>query len=85
MIGIPSNADQHMSTAVLEENGAGLGVREEEASEERLYESLKKLLVEPQYRRRAQEWASVFARYNSRELFSQFLDGALADGEPARE
>ena len=32
VLGIPSNADQQLSTAVLEESGAGLGVRVEEAS-----------------------------------------------------
>ena len=60
VLGIPSNADQQLSTAVLEESGAGLGVRVEEASERRLSQALKKLLFDPQYHRSAQQWATVY-------------------------
>ena len=73
VLGIPSNADQHLSTAVLEENGAGLGVRVEEASEDRLRSALERLLFDPQYRRSAQHWASVYRRYDSGVLFRRFL------------
>lgn len=78
VLGIPSNADQHLSTAFLEANGAGLGVRVEEASERRLRAALEKLLFEPQYRERAREWAGVYARYDSSTLFREFLRDALA-------
>jgi UDP:flavonoid glycosyltransferase YjiC (YdhE family) len=78
VLGIPSNADQHMSTAVLEENGPGLGVRREEASDKRLFQTLERLLFEASYRRRAQEWARVFARYDSGDLFRQFVGEVLA-------
>jgi len=73
VLGIPANADQHMSTAVLEDSGAGLGVRLEEASEKRLLRSLEQLLWEPRYRERAQEWATVYARYNTADLFRRFI------------
>ena len=73
VLGIPSNADQHLSTAVLEENGAGLGVRVEEASEKRLLSSLERLLFDPQYALSARHWADVYARYDSGAMFQTFL------------
>jgi UDP:flavonoid glycosyltransferase YjiC (YdhE family) len=80
VLGIPSNADQHLSTAVLEENGAGLGVRVEEASSRRLLRALERLLFDPQYRRTAQQWATVYSRYDSGALFRKFLDETLGGG-----
>lgn len=77
VLGIPSNADQQLSTAVLAESGAGLGVRVEEASQSRLGQALQKLLFDPQYRSSAQQWATVYARYDSGVLFRKFVDDAL--------
>jgi len=77
VLGIPSNADQQLSTAVLEENGAGLGVRVEEASEKRLSRALESLLFEPHYRLAAKQWAEVFGRYDSGALFREFLRQTL--------
>ncbi|MEP6536692.1 MAG: nucleotide disphospho-sugar-binding domain-containing protein [Bryobacteraceae bacterium] len=74
VLGIPSNADQHLSTAVLEENGAGLGVRVEEASEKRLEAALRQLLFDPAYKTSAQRWSEIFARYDSGALFQNVLD-----------
>ena len=73
VLGIPSNADNHLSTAVLEESGAGLGIRSEEASEKHLRHALEKLLFEPPYRLAAQKWAGIYARYDSGVLFREFL------------
>jgi UDP:flavonoid glycosyltransferase YjiC (YdhE family) len=78
VLGIPSNADQQLSTAVLEESGAGLGVRVEEASQGRLLRALEKLLFDPQYRSSAQQWATVYARYDSGPLFRKFVDETLS-------
>jgi UDP:flavonoid glycosyltransferase YjiC (YdhE family) len=77
VLGIPSNADQHLSTAVLEENGAGLGVRVEEASEKRLFRAFEKLLFDPKYATAARQWAEVYARYDSGAMFARFLREAL--------
>ncbi|MBZ5617419.1 MAG: glycosyl transferase family 1 [Acidobacteriia bacterium] len=79
VLGIPSNADQQLATAVLEESGAGLGVRVEEASEKRLFRTLEKLLFTPQYRQAAQKWATVFKRYDSGALFRQFVNETLGE------
>jgi len=78
VLGIPGNADQHVSTAVLEESGAGLGVRVEEASEKRLRAALERLLFQPQYRAAARKWAGIYARYDSGVLFRQFVAEVLS-------
>jgi UDP:flavonoid glycosyltransferase YjiC (YdhE family) len=77
VLGIPSNADQQLSTAVLEDSGAGVGVRVEDASEKRLRCALERLLFDPQYRARAQKWAEVLARYDSGALFQEFVAEVL--------
>jgi UDP:flavonoid glycosyltransferase YjiC (YdhE family) len=77
VLGIPSNADQQLSTALLEESGAGLGVRVEEASEKRLRAALEELLFQPRYRAAAQKWAGVYARYDSGVLFREFVAEVL--------
>lgn len=77
VLGIPSNADQHLSTAVLEDSRAGLGVRVEEASPKRLGQALEQLLFEPKFREAARHWQSIYARYDSATLFRAFLADAL--------
>ena len=83
VLGIPSNADQQLSTAVLEENGAGLGVRSEEASAKRLRRALEQLLLDPRYRSEAQRWAGVFAKSETGPLFNAFLCGLSGAGPSA--
>jgi UDP:flavonoid glycosyltransferase YjiC (YdhE family)/predicted Ser/Thr protein kinase len=85
VLGIPSNADQHLSTAVLEESGAGLGVRVEEANRRRLRGALEKLLFDPQYRKSAQQWAEIYSRYDSGVMFRKFVDDALDGGNRSAE
>ncbi len=83
VLGLPSNADQQLATAVLRENGAGLGVRVEEASEGRLGKELERLLFDASYQLAAKRWAAVFQRYDSGALFRKFLDEALGARAPA--
>jgi UDP:flavonoid glycosyltransferase YjiC (YdhE family) len=78
VLAVPGNADQQLSTAVLQENGAGLGVRVEEASAERLERTLRKLLMDLSFRQRALGWKTIFGRYQSGDLFGAFLRHALA-------
>jgi len=73
VLGIPSNADNHLSTAALEDSGAGLGIRVEEASPERLRRAIERLLSDASYRQAAQKWKQIFARHDSPALFRQFL------------
>jgi UDP:flavonoid glycosyltransferase YjiC (YdhE family) len=73
VLAIPSNADQQLSTAVLHENGAGLGVRVEEATRKVLYSALLRILSEASYTRAAEGWAAVFQRDAARNRFHEFL------------
>jgi UDP:flavonoid glycosyltransferase YjiC (YdhE family) len=77
VLGIPSNADQHLSTAVLAGHRAGLGVRVEEASARRLRDAIESLLTEPTYSSAAAYWAERFTRYDTATHFGAFLDRAL--------
>ena len=78
VLGIPSNADQQLSTAVLEESGAGLGIRVEEASESRLAAALQRLLSESEFRITAQQWKPKFCNYATTRQFGLFMQKALS-------
>jgi len=80
VLGIPSTADMHLSTAFLVESAAGLGVRVEEATPSRLRRAIEALVFDGQYHVAARAWAILFARYDSRRMFGEFLDEVL----PAR-
>jgi UDP:flavonoid glycosyltransferase YjiC (YdhE family) len=60
-------------------------VRVEEASPKRLLRALERLLFDPQYRRSARQWATVFGRYDSGVLFRQFLSETLDGGHDSVE
>jgi UDP:flavonoid glycosyltransferase YjiC (YdhE family) len=77
VLGIPSNADQQLSSAVLEESEAGLGLRVEDASEKSLRQALERLLNEPRYRTAARKWAGIIGRYDSGVLFRKFVADVL--------
>jgi len=77
VLGIPSNADQHLSAALLIKSGAGLGVRSEEASPRRLRVAAERLLEEPSFADAARRWRAVYARYDYRQLFRDFVSRAV--------
>jgi UDP:flavonoid glycosyltransferase YjiC (YdhE family) len=83
VLGIPSNADQHLSTAVLAGHRAGLGVRVEEASAFRLRNAISSLLSDPVYSTAARHWAERFAAYDSGIHFRNFLERAIPIGRLA--
>ena len=72
-LGIPSNPDAHLSAALLERSGAGLRVRSEWATPERLREALEALLNNPSYRKAASAWPAMLARSDTRRLFPEIL------------
>jgi UDP:flavonoid glycosyltransferase YjiC (YdhE family) len=74
VLAIPSNADQHLSTAMLEQNRAGLGVRVEEASFERLHTAVQRFFSEPGFSQAAKAWGITFQRHANENLFQQFLN-----------
>ena len=75
VLAIPSNADQHLSTAVLEENGAGLGVRAEEASPKELRSAIQELLSQGSYSAIAKRWSAIFRKDQTTNRFREFLRG----------
>lgn len=74
VLGIAANADQQLTTAVLEENGAGLGLRIEHSSERNIRAAVEKLLYRSEYRERARKWAEIFRRYDAGARFREFAD-----------
>lgn len=80
VLAIPSNADQHLSTEALIRNGAGVGIRAEEASWRRLKYAMESILHNQQFHRRAQEWRQIYSRYDSASLFGNFLRSVFTSG-----
>ncbi len=76
VLGVPSNADQQISAAVLASSGAGLSLRVEEASERRLVESIETILSDRRFSDAAMLWKNVFATTDSKALFQEFLTSA---------
>jgi UDP:flavonoid glycosyltransferase YjiC (YdhE family) len=77
VLAIPSNADQHLSTAILVESGAGLGLRVEEASPKRLQAALGKMISDPRFGVAAKHWGEIFQQDASQDRFPQFLNVTL--------
>jgi len=73
MLAIPNNIDNHLSTALLEKKGAGIGVRVESASPERLRSVLKRLLSEPGFREAAKKMSVEIARHDTKKIFPELL------------
>jgi UDP:flavonoid glycosyltransferase YjiC (YdhE family) len=77
VLAIPSNADQHLSTATLEDSGAGLGLRVEEATAQRLHATLERMLSDASLAVAAKAWGEVFQHDSGPEMFHQFLEETL--------
>jgi UDP:flavonoid glycosyltransferase YjiC (YdhE family) len=77
VLALPSNADQQLSAAVLEENGAGISVRVEEASERRLKSALERLMFEEPLGKAARHWKGVMGKHETRRMFRAFVETAL--------
>jgi len=73
VLAIPSNADQHLSTMVLVEHGAGLGVRVEEASSERLSSALQRIIFESSFKEAVTFLSTIFQQDRGVDGFKEFL------------
>jgi UDP:flavonoid glycosyltransferase YjiC (YdhE family) len=73
VLAIPSNADQHLSTMVLVEHGAGLGIRVEEASGERLFSVLQRIIFEPAFKEAVTYLKTIFQQDRGIDRFKQLL------------
>jgi UDP:flavonoid glycosyltransferase YjiC (YdhE family) len=79
VLAIPSNIDMHLSAALLEESGAGLQLRVEHASPERLRHRLDRLLSEAGFKEAAARWRKTLAHYDTKVLFPNLLRQWFAD------
>ncbi len=77
VLAIPSNADQMLSSALLCESGAGLQIRVEEVTSSRFERTLAEMLNDACYREAAKKWQCTFAKYDSGQLFRDFVDRVL--------
>ena len=73
MLAIPSNVDMHLSAALLERSGAGIKVRVEHASSDRLRGALDQLLRESRFKHAAARWGDIIGRYETKTLFPDVL------------
>lgn len=73
MLAIPSNIDMHLSASLLEATGAGIKIRVEHASPDRLQNGLGRLLGEPGFKQAAVRWGGIIAGYDTKTLFPTLL------------
>lgn len=73
MLAVPSNIDNHLSTALLTKSGAGLSIRVESATPERLRTAMERLLYDGAFKSAAQNWAEKIARYDTHTIFPAIL------------
>ena len=83
VLGIPSNADQQIAAAVLEESGVGLNLRVEEATASRLLAAIGALLSDRRFAAAALHWQGIFSRSSTAALFAEFLDHAFLGSKPS--
>jgi UDP:flavonoid glycosyltransferase YjiC (YdhE family) len=80
VLGIPSNMDQHLNMSYVAQAGAGILLRSEHATPNRVLAAVRQLLGTTSYRAAAQRLSKAFASYDA----AQILDGVLANmaGQP---
>lgn len=74
VLGIPSNADQQISAEVLAASQAGLRVRVEEATAQRLGWAIDTMLTSPQFSQAATRWKGEISRSSTPRLFGTLLN-----------
>lgn len=77
VLGIPQNLDQMLNMQFIVATGAGLALRADQITADRLAKLTRRLLDEPSFRLRAGEVAGEFARYPCGERFAEVIRGTL--------
>ena len=85
MLAIPGNIDNHLSADLLQRSGAGLQVRVEYATPQRLRSAIRRLLVEHSFKESALGWAAKIARYDTATIFPRILNEWFADRNGSTE
>lgn len=78
ILGLPTNMDHFLTTRYVQEAGAGIGLRADQAPIKAIRTAIETLLSDPSYRRAAGVLAAEFHQYDAAERFgnllSQWLD-----------
>lgn len=77
VLGIPQNLDQMLNMQFIVATGAGLALRADRITADRVAKLTRRLLEEPSFRHRAGEVAGEFARYPCGERFAEVIRGTL--------
>jgi UDP:flavonoid glycosyltransferase YjiC (YdhE family) len=85
VLGIPSNLDQYLAMTAIERAQAGLLLRTQRLTPERVRAAVLTLLHEPLHRAAAQRLATTFARYDAKERFGDFVARAAGGGDGVRD
>jgi UDP:flavonoid glycosyltransferase YjiC (YdhE family) len=85
MLAIPGNIDSHLSADLLQRSGAGLQVRVEHATPQRLRSAISRLLAEHSFKASALKWAATMARYDTATIFPRLLNEWFAGRSDAAE
>ena len=83
VLGIPSNLDQHLTMARVTAVGAGLSVRAEHASAQRIRDAVTRLLADEQWMAGAQRVAGWFGEYPAERMFVDTMDEIASGGSDA--
>ncbi len=77
VLGIPSNLDQHLTMASVEEAEAGLTIRAEDATAAIVCDQARRLLEEARFKTAADKVSAWFAAYRADERFGDVINGIL--------
>jgi UDP:flavonoid glycosyltransferase YjiC (YdhE family)/pyruvate/2-oxoglutarate dehydrogenase complex dihydrolipoamide acyltransferase (E2) component len=78
-VGIPSNLDQYLNMYFVERAGIGKLVRSDRATERQLTATIRQLLEDQTYRRRAEELGQRARAYQPGTILNEVLDNLIAE------
>jgi UDP:flavonoid glycosyltransferase YjiC (YdhE family) len=74
VLAIPGNIDNHLSADLLQRSGAGLQVRVEYATPQRVRSAFSRLIAEHSFKASASKWAATLAGYDTKTIFPRILN-----------
>ena len=84
VLGVPSNLDQYLNMAAVEDAGAGVLLRSGQASRERVCDGARRLVDEPSYANAAARLSMAMAGYDPGRILRETCDRAIAGAAAAR-
>ena len=83
VLGIASNFDQYLAMQAIEGVGAGVLLKARSLDTAQVIATVRRVLDDPAYVKRARALAREFAQYPASRRFAQFVDGVVAGYHPA--